>query len=131
MKFFLSFCCLLFCLYANAQDSTKQKHSLFKLMGVSMIGGGSSYNLNYFGNNNQTYTSKQNLVSMWPAFTKEPFYNYTQWTGNYNYTGSRMFGMYLSFDNYSKKKNRYAIHSQTNIGITIVGLNSQYACTVI
>ncbi|MHB8259339.1 MAG: hypothetical protein ACYDCN_12790 [Bacteroidia bacterium] len=29
-------------------------------------------------------------------------------------------------DTYSKKKNRYAIHFQTNMGITVAGLNSYY-----
>lgn len=78
-----------------------------------MIGGGGTHNLTYIGNNNQTYTSKENLSSIWPAYTAKPFYNYTQWIGNYNTVGSQLFGIYLSLDNYSKKKNRYAIHSQT------------------
>jgi len=129
IKFFTCFIYLLLCTFIYAQDSTTQKHPLFKLSGISTMGGGSRNNLNYInGNKNQTYTSKQMLLSMWPAFANKPFYNYTQWTGNYNSsTNSTMFGVYLSFDNYSKKKNRYAIHSQTNVGITVITLNSYYA----
>jgi hypothetical protein len=108
----------------HAQDSTNQKHPLFKLSGIATLGGGGGSNLNYINGKNQNYPSKQTLLSMWPAFANKPFYNYTQWQGNYSSNGSAMFGAYLNFDNYSKKKNKYAIHSQTNVGITIISFNS-------
>ncbi|HEX7415332.1 MAG TPA: hypothetical protein VF411_14910, partial [Bacteroidia bacterium] len=104
-----------------AQDSTQQKHPLFKISGVTMVGGGGGG----IGNFNQTYTSKASLQSIWPDFASKPFYNYTPSNIDVSFS-SPMFGAYLNFDTYSKKKKRYAIHFQTNVGITVVGLNSYY-----
>jgi hypothetical protein len=128
IKFLTCFFYLLLCISVHAQDSINHKHPFLKLSAISVLGGGGGSNLNYINNNkNQTYTSKQTLLSMWPAFASKPFYNYSQWIGNYNSSsGSNMLGAYVSFDNYSKKKNKYAIHSQTNVGITVVSLNSFY-----
>ncbi|MHB8259337.1 MAG: hypothetical protein ACYDCN_12780 [Bacteroidia bacterium] len=118
MKYKLSFICLLFYVATNAQDSTKQKHGLFKLSGVSTLVGVS---FSTFSNgNNQTYVSKQNIASIFPEVVNKPYYNYPNFTSS-NSDASGLLGVYVSFDNYSKKKHRYAIHSQTNIGVTVVG----------
>ncbi|MHB8261022.1 MAG: hypothetical protein ACYDCN_11640 [Bacteroidia bacterium] len=111
-----------------AQDSTQQKHPLFKISGVSVLGGGGATNVSFLGDNNLSYNSKASLQSIWPAFSSKPFYNYSpQYSGYYNQFGSAMFGAYFNMDTYSKKKNRYAIHFQTNVGITVVGLNSEFS----
>lgn len=127
MRYLFYFTCVVFHLSFYAQDSTSQKQGLFKLSGISTIGGFGS--LSYLGgNNNQTKTSKQVLLSMWPSFAKEPFYNYTQWIGNYNdINNGGMFGVYLNFSNYSNKKKRYAKHSETNFGVTIFNQSGQFA----
>jgi hypothetical protein len=117
MKFTLSFVCLLFCFSVYAQDSTRQKHGLFKLSGVSVIGGASFFNYN---NANSENISKQSLLNVWSSFANKSFYNYSQNIVNSKSNNNgNMFGAYLSFDNYSKKKMRYAIHSQTNVGISV------------
>ncbi|MHB8259340.1 MAG: hypothetical protein ACYDEC_03650 [Bacteroidia bacterium] len=51
-----------------AQDSTNQKHPLFKVSGVTVLGGG----FVGIGNFNETYNSKANLQSIWPAFASKP-----------------------------------------------------------
>ncbi|MHB8259338.1 MAG: hypothetical protein ACYDCN_12785 [Bacteroidia bacterium] len=113
MKYKLSFICLLFYVATNAQDSTHQKHPLFKVSGVTVLGGAGGG----IGNFNQN-VSKQTLVSVFPEVVNKPYYNYPNFFG-FNNGGVSMLGIYLSFDNYNKKKNRYAIHTQTNVGITI------------
>ncbi len=112
---------LLFSIAVFAQDSSKQKHSLFKLSGVSMIGGSSF--LNDIEGNNHANISKQELLSMWPDFANKPYSNYSQKI-NGAYGSGGMFGVYFNFDNYSKKKNKYSLHSQTNIGINVVNRNN-------
>ncbi len=68
------------------------------------------------------HISKQPLLAMWPAVASKPYYNYPQYNA-YNNGNGGMFGAYLTFDNYSKKKKRYAIHSKTNVGISLVTYN--------
>ncbi|MHB8261819.1 MAG: hypothetical protein ACYDCN_13470 [Bacteroidia bacterium] len=117
MKLPFSLCCLLCCLSVYAQDSTKQKHPLFKLSGISALGGVSPID---FYNNSGQNIPKQSLLNVWSPFATKVFYNYPQIKENYyNNNGGNMFGAYLSFDNYSRKKRRYAKHSQTNIGVDI------------
>lgn len=119
MKFHLSVFCVLFFFAGYAQDSTMQKHCLFKLSGISFIGGSSF--LNYY--NNQGYISRQNLLSMWPDFANKSYSNYKQ-NNNGAYGNGEMFGVYFNFDNYRRKKSIYSLNSQTNVGITVIGQNN-------
>ncbi|MHB8260046.1 MAG: hypothetical protein ACYDCN_14570 [Bacteroidia bacterium] len=114
-KIVITIAILVLTVNAFAQDSTNQKHPLFKISGVSaLVSGGGS-----IGNFNQT-ASKQTLVNMFPEVANRPYYNYPNFSCN-NQGGGSMFGAYVSLDTYSKKKKRYAIHSQTNIGFSVFG----------
>ena len=114
MKFLFTIFCFLFCVAVYAQDSTKQKHSLFKLSGVSMLYGPIT-------NINETYISKQDVIRICPDIANQPFSNYPS-VNTYGYGGSGVstrFGAYVSISSYNKKKKRYSIYTHTNIGVSV------------
>jgi len=127
MKSLFSLTFLFFSTSTFAQDSTLQKHTVFNLKGISIMGSYSSY-INP-AVNSQTQSSKQSLVNTWQDLGSKPYFTYPQYRA-YNIGNGSTFGAYFNFDNYTKKKKRYSIHSHTNLGISLAtyqGITADFA----